>query len=382
MKLKKAFGLIWAIFLMITCSFTQTVETVVPFNIRIADGIYVDDDGIIYTGAGGLVNQTTIGRVTPDGQVTAVASGMRGSIDIEKADNGLFYVTNYDDNTVKTYDSSTETVTTVVTGLDGPAGITKDTAGNFYVTNWGAWPNYSGHEVHKISPDHTVEVLVSSDEFYRLQGIAMDDNGWLYISNSQNGRVFKVDPETGAFETFASIGTNIINMVFHEGHFYICAGQTNRILIMDLEGNFSTYSGTGVQGGQDGPVDQATYYRPIGIDFTASGDTIYVSEGQPHRLRRIILNDNTVNVFAAPQIQPLKLYPNPNSGLFRVEIPKDIGGDGTLTILDSGGKEVFTTTTNKNTEDLQLENLQEGIYFVHFVTKHGMRGGKLVISGE
>ena len=346
------------------CIFSQTVETVnttVPIS---CDDMYVDSAGIIYTGKGGLSNKTDLGRVTPDGSFTSVAQGMKGPISIAESPNGLLYVTNYDDNSIKTYDRNTGEVKTVATGLDGPSGITIDAAGDVYAANWGGAPNYNGHQIHRLMPDGTFGIFKDSPLFSKLQGIAIDDEGYLYTANTQNGRVFKINTETGEMETLVTLGQNVVNMEFNEGYFYMASIQSNKIYRMDKEGEWSTFAGTGISGGIDGPIETATFNNPIGVGFSTTGDTLYVSDS-PNRLRRIIF-DGTVSLLPQNLLDDLKISvcPNPSSGLFKVELGEFPFQELNVKIVDVMGNVVFNKNINQPHLNIDLSNKIPGYYFL------------------
>ena len=279
------------VFNLFVCGiFAQIVETLDIDSPISCDDMYVDSEGVIYTGKGGLSNKTNLGRVTPDGNVSSVAEGMKGPISIVEAPNGLFYVTNYDDNSIKSYNRETEEVITVATGLDGPSGIAVDSAGVIYAANWGGAPAYNGREIHRLFPDGTFEVFKFSTLFSRLQGIAFDDQGWLYVANTQNGRIFKLNTETAEMEILATMNQNVVNMEFQDGYLYMASIQSDKIYRMDLNGEWSAFAGTGTPGGIDGPIESATFNNPIGVGFSHSGDTLYVSDS-PNRIRRILFEE-------------------------------------------------------------------------------------------
>ena len=325
--------------LFLNAQVVHTLQTTVPVS---CDDMYVDAEGIIYTGKGGLSNKTNLGKVLPDGTVSSVAQGMKGPISIVESPNGLFYVTNYDDNTIKSYNRATEEVITVATGLDGPSGIAIDSVGVVYATNWGGPPFYSGHEIHRLMPDGTFEVFKDSPLFYRLQGIAFDDEGWLYVANTQNGRVFKLNTETAEMETLVTLGQNVVNMEFHNGYFYMASIQSDKIFRMDLEGNWSTFAGTGIPGGADGPVATATFNNPIGVGFSHSGDTLYISD-TPQRLRRIVFDSVSSAHSSIENIDvKISVFPNPSSGIFEIGLTGNKYLGANMKVVDVMGKVLFS----------------------------------------
>lgn len=341
----------------------ETLDTSVP---KSCDDMFVDQDGVIYTGKGGLSNKTNLGRIMPDGSCSDVAEGMKGPISIVKAPNGLFYVTNYDDNSIKSYDPTTEEVLTVATGLDGPSGIAIDANGIIYATNWGGWPNYNGHQIHRLMPDGTFDVFIDSPLFSRLQGIAIDDEGWLYVANTQNGRVFKINTETAEMDILVTMGENVVNMEYREGYIYMASIQSNRIFRMNLEGEWSTFAGTGIAGGNDGPVETATFNNPIGVGFSPTKDTLYVADA-PSRIRRIIFSDPISSVQSSLfNTGEIEAYPNPGRDQVELDLSTLDYKNGFISLIDVTGNVLLKKIAFKEKHTIDISNLPGGSYFAVF----------------
>ena len=341
--------------------FVETLDTDAPIS---CDDMYVDSEGNIYTGKGGLANKTNLGKITPDGQVTSVAEGMKGPISIVESPNGLLYVTNYDDNSIKSYNRETEEVITVAINLDGPSGIAIDSAGVIYATNWGGAPLYLGREIHRLFPDGTLEVFKFSNLFANLQGIAFDDEGWLYVANMGSGRIFKLNAETAELEILATINQGIGNMEYRDGYLYMGGLGSNKIIRMDLNGEWSTFAGTGVAGGVDGPVESATFNSPIGIGFTHSKDTMYVSDA-PNRIRRIVF-EQVSSTFSAQmnRFEKVSVYPNPSSGIFNIDLREEPRLEAELKVVDVMGNIIHSEKLAHSDLTIDLSKEAAGNYFL------------------
>ena len=136
-------------FLLLFCfsqSFSQLVETVVSHS-EIRDGLHVDPSGNIYTTSGGLAGfeigkyDIQTGNFNP-----LFATGFFGPVDVDVYRDSLLIVTNYDNNTVSSYNLNTGQINVIATGLDGPAGIVIDADENIFITSWGGAPDYAGHQ--------------------------------------------------------------------------------------------------------------------------------------------------------------------------------------------------------------------------------------------
>jgi sugar lactone lactonase YvrE len=77
-------------------------------------------------------------------------------------------------------------------------------------------------------------------------------------------------------------------MILIGDNIYATAYQDNRIYKIPIDGSGQTvFAGTGTAGGADGDVLSAQFNSPNGITASSTGDTIYVSEYNPRRLRMI-----------------------------------------------------------------------------------------------
>lgn len=229
-------------------------------------------------------------------------------------------------------------------------------------------------------PDGTFEVFKDSPLFSRLQGIAIDNEGWLYAANTQNGRVFKINTETADMETLVTMGQNVVNMEYRDGFIYMASIQSNKIYRMNLEGEWSTFAGTGTPGGQDGPVETATFNSPIGVGFSHSGDTLYVSDS-PARLRRIVFDNVSSSAFEAKFSLPeIVVYPNPSNGIFKVDLSELKFNEGFIKVSDVMGRIIFEEKISPKMVNINLSQALPGHYFLIVSCKEFSASKKLVIQ--
>lgn len=62
----------------------------------------------------------------------------------------------------------------------------------------------------------------------------------------------------------------------------------------------------------------------------------------------------------------IKLYPNPNKGTFKIDLAdKNLSkSDVNITIFDVFGKQVYSSISNENQIEINIENLQSGVYLI------------------
>lgn len=274
-------------------SLAQEVTTLVK-NRLINDGLFVDADGTIYSGCGGLAGRTSVGVIRVDEAVTSLPNKFAGSIDVVRVGDQLA-VTNYDDNSIKVYDFKTNAVRQVTKNLDGPSGIELH-AGRLYVANWGAPPNYAGHRISIIDAK-TFELIAEIDDprLFRPQGIVAIGDDRLVVANTVNGRLFLLDTTTQKLSELTTLGLNTVNLAFDGSLIYSANNKSHQIVVTDLAGRFMTLSGDGQPETRDGSLAKARFLNPLGVALSADGKSLYVSQAKDGALRKISLPETRIN---------------------------------------------------------------------------------------
>lgn len=354
---------------------SQIVETI-DMHPNIADGLHVDPSGKVYTVSGGFQNGFDIGMYDPatDGFTPTFATGFFGPVDIDQYHDSLFVVTNYDNNTTYQYNLNTGQITVLATGQDGPAGIAIDSVNCIYVTNWGGAPAYAGHVVHKIYPNGTMTEYLDSSVLYRLQAICFNHEGDLIVHSQQT--MYKVNAADSTLQFWTNIPDGVANMKFRQADSCIYGGSpgNGRIIRIAPDGTSSVYAGS-TAGNVDGDISVAQFSDVLGVEFSPSEDTLYVSEGgTSHRLKRILMNETT-GLFK-PVLEDLKVYPNPAET--SIYISNDNREEYTIEIIDLNGTRVLRQVSNEEKIKLDIEDFASGQYTILVETEGCFHSEKLI----
>ncbi|MBW2613182.1 MAG: SMP-30/gluconolactonase/LRE family protein, partial [Deltaproteobacteria bacterium] len=140
--------------------------------------------------------------------------------------------------------------------------------------------------------------------FQKIYGVAVNDAGEIYIADTGNFRIRKIDQE-GIISTIAGTGESgysgdngpaTLARLYQPydialdggGNLYIADTFNHRIRKVDPQGIITTIAGNGVYGfrGDNGPAVQASLWNPSGIAVHDDG-TLYIADMSNHRIRKV-----------------------------------------------------------------------------------------------
>ena len=210
--------------------------------------------------------------------------------------------------------------------LSDPMGVAFDADDNLYIADLS---NHCIRRVDAVTGEITT-VAGTGVQGYNGDGIAatlaqlsypfaiaLDGTGNLYIADSTNHRVRRVDKVTGLISTIAGNGTagsggdggaataaqmrEPIDLAFDSsGHLLIADLRSPQIRKVDgVTGNISTVAGTGTLGynGDGIPATTADLYHPSGVALAPDGDLLIGDTGND-RIRRVDAVTGLIATFA------------------------------------------------------------------------------------
>lgn len=189
----------------------------------------------------------------------------------------------------------------------------------------------------------------------------------LYVSDGNNQRVRLFDMAAGSVVTVTGDGSanftgdgaaaqaaeihNPRGMAFDKaGNLYLADSANHRIRKIDASGNITTFAGTGTAStsGDGGSAASATFNEPTDIAYDASNDSLYIAERSGHVVRQVAVSGNSVKTVAgtgdsAPPDSETGVAVNQS-----LSLPQGIfvEGPGTILIADTGNHRVRRLTSD------------------------------------
>ena len=267
----------------------------------------------------------------------ATAAQLAGPVGVALDGAGNLFIADSDNSRVRRVDAATGVITTVAGGGEGgfrgdggpataarlwsPSGVTLDGAGNLFIADW------SNHRVRRVDAASGVITTVAGTGADGSQvsdgdggpataallafpeSVALDGAGNLFIADTRNHRVRRVDAATGVITAVAgTIGAGFGGdggpataalLAFPRGvaldgagNLFIADSSNDRVRRVDAaSGVITTVAGTGKDGsqvsdGDGGPATAALLASPESVALDGAGN-LFIADLGNSRVRRV-----------------------------------------------------------------------------------------------
>ena len=282
----------------------------------------VDTRGIITT----VIGNGTAGFSGDGGKATEAQVNLPSGVVVD--DDGNIYVSDRSNDRIRKVNSKGIISTIAGNGIDGykgdsgpaaeaqlsrPFGLALDKKGNLYIADRG------NNRVRKVNPQGIITTVAGDGSFFFMgdngpayrasiagpTGVAVDDEGTLYIADRNNNRIRSVDTQ-GMIRTVAGTGQQDYNGDSELARdtalylpFAVTLDKDGKLLVVDRShyrirrvdprrGSVKTVAGNGLKmfAGDGGPATGAKLSFPHGI-VVDKKDNLLISDKGHYRIRRI-----------------------------------------------------------------------------------------------
>lgn len=282
----------------------------------------------------------TSGYTGDGGDATLATLSDPMGVAVDSADN--LYIVDLSNHCIRRVDDETGVITTVAgTGAQGyngdgiaataaqlnyPFGMAFDAAGNLYIAD------STNHRVRRVDIASGIISTIAGTGVAGFSGdggpataaqlrdpvdLAFDPEGNLHIAELRNQRVRRIDAVSGVITTIAGTGTQGYNgdgiaatsadlfypsgIAFdRKGHLFIGDTGNDRVRRVDaVTGLISTYAGTGTRGfdGDGGAATAARIAYVAGVGLDGAGN-LFIADQDNHRVRRVDTDSGVISTVA------------------------------------------------------------------------------------
>jgi hypothetical protein len=326
---------------------------------------------------------------------------------------GNVYISDYSSNVVRMVNTSGIITTIAGTGVAGysgdglmatnakwnhPYGLAVDLSGNVYIADAG------NNVVRKVATDGSIATVAGNGFGAGLglgegaytgdggaaadaslnfpEGVAVDIEGNLFIADAKNNVVRKVGTNdtittiagTGVGGYYGDGGAATVARLNHaagvavdaSGNLYIADQNNYTVRKVSATGIITSFAGNGAAGynGDGGRASVAQLNSPKSVAIDGLGQ-VYIADYGNNVIRKV--SNATAVDPVLESANKLKVYPNPTSGNFSIQLPQS-SSTTDITITDVLGREVINRSESNATT--LITGLPTGSYLIKVVCEN------------
>jgi len=219
-------------------------------------------------------------------------------IDLAIDQNRNIYILQRSPAQIKKYDQDGNELTPITFTAYNPGGLTIDNSGRIYLADTG------NNQIQRLLSDGTLDSTFGTNgivgqyglgegEFNQPYGIAVDNDGYIYVTDTGNNRVQKFD-NTGAFiKEWGTYGTNQGEFnqpqgIAIDGYNYIYIADSANHRGQKFSRSGSHYSSFGALGSNQGKFNQ-----PVDVAIDSNYDSLLIADSGNNRIQLFNRDEGT-----------------------------------------------------------------------------------------
>lgn len=263
------------------------VETLDIPGFKSTDGISIDKLGNIYTsvlgpqGNGVFTGTQILKYDLGSGELSVFSDAFNGPLGHAFDNEGNLFVSNINGETISKVDASGNATTFIADSQLTGGDIVFAEDGTMYHSV------YESGDILKIDAQKNITTVTSGELLDSPLGLVLLENDDLIVANFSSGKIVRVSP-TGEQSLLASLPTAVGYICRIDDTIYATGWSSNKVYAVKLSGEVTELMGTASGGTIDGDINTASFVNPNGIEASADGKYLYLTQST-QRLRRIAL---------------------------------------------------------------------------------------------